>query len=885
VDRIKQAVKDGRAALSNLRMEEDLREAFALLEAFEERAVSAKRSRGALTYRDVMELALRILREQEDIRRYYADRFRFIMIDEFQDNNAYQKELLYLLCGSDGREPQSEKLFFVGDDKQSIYRFRGADVSVFKQLAGELERRAGQHIRLPHNYRSSPALTRVFDYLFSRIMAGAQREYEAEYVPIESGEGSATPAAVDGAPVQVAVKPQRDGEQAGGAGAGDTEAGETEELLSNDEAEAFSIAQRIRAMIDAGEPAVEREDGSATPLRYGDIALLMRSTGNQIIFERMFRLFDIPYTTQSVRSLFLEAPAYDIYHVLQLAIYPDDRAAYAGLLRSPLVNVSDEALVRILRSGAAPFAPLPSAELEGLGKEDAERYAAGRELFEDVSARVDQEPLGDVIMHIWYRYGYRYYLLRRPANHPYLEYADYFFELAQTTRYRSVAEFLDFLRANLGTYQRMPELEIVREERGGVQIMTIHKAKGLEFPVVFLANAGNTGRNEGTGTRPYFLSDAHGLTLNMPTADGSARVNHLYEAGKAEEEAKSVAELRRLLYVALTRAESRLIISGAIKRGTSATSSHLGMVLEALGLDPSGEELRFAAPQALSGLLTVEEIPDVGREQALRRTRHPRARDPEEAVQAYAKRLPVEWEPERREFAVTELNAVYARDEIAPPEERPLPAIEEDEALSQAGVEDVFGSVAHWLVREILSGRRAESWRPGPADLPAQYASSLTDERLAAELVAGADRLVTRLFESELGRRLLAARRGDTEATLYSELPFLLYRWVEDGAVWIRGQLDVALVEGSRVFVYDFKTDHLRREGEYDMQLRLYGEAARELFGGPVTTRAIYMRRPDAPYGAPETDVDQALLARCVKRARSPGVPERAEQLLALEEK
>jgi hypothetical protein len=97
--------------------------------------------------------------------------------------------------------------------------------------------------------------------------------------------------------------------------------------------------------------------------------------------------------------------------------------------------------------------------------------------------------------------------------------------------------------------------------------------------------------------------------------------------------------------------------------------------------------------------------------------------------------------------------------------------------------------------------------------------------------------------------------------------------------------LDVALVEGSRVFVYDFKTDHLRREGEYDMQLRLYGEAARELFGGPVTTRAIYMRRPDAPYGAPETDVDQALLARCVKRARSPGVPERAEQLLALEEK
>ncbi|NBF40577.1 MAG: UvrD-helicase domain-containing protein, partial [Spirochaetes bacterium] len=168
VDEIKRLKEEINTLVDTFVVRDDLAELYNLVGTFEEQVRAEKRRRGLLSYQDVMELAVDLLKSDGGLREYYGGRFRFIMIDEFQDNNELQKELLYLLSLRPGAETESKgrvsaeqldpkKLFFVGDEKQSIYRFRGADVSVFKSLSEELEAAGGDALELPFNYRSEPS--------------------------------------------------------------------------------------------------------------------------------------------------------------------------------------------------------------------------------------------------------------------------------------------------------------------------------------------------------------------------------------------------------------------------------------------------------------------------------------------------------------------------------------------------------------------------------------------------------------------------------------------------------------------------------------------------------------------------------------------------------
>ncbi|MFW6387656.1 MAG: UvrD-helicase domain-containing protein, partial [bacterium] len=184
-----------------LNAEAELRELYGLFSRLQEDVIARKRSSGCLSFEDVMELAIAVLEHSEPVRTWYRSRISHIMIDEFQDNNERQKYLLELLSGGegvtghngdvghDGRADgdrganRAGELFFVGDEKQSIYRFRGADVSVFKRLSSELSGRGGQDITLRTNYRSAPRLIRRFNSLFSHLLEGGA-DYEAGFSPL-----------------------------------------------------------------------------------------------------------------------------------------------------------------------------------------------------------------------------------------------------------------------------------------------------------------------------------------------------------------------------------------------------------------------------------------------------------------------------------------------------------------------------------------------------------------------------------------------------------------------------------------------------------------------------------------------------------------------------
>ncbi len=232
VDRLREELLPALVELcATLALRDTLRGAFAALERFRLQFLAAKREEGLATFRDVAEMAVAALLRDPALRRHYKRRFRFILIDEFQDNNRLQKELLYLLAEREElcaervplpEELEPDKLFFVGDEKQSIYRFRGAEVSVFATLARELERAGGRGLALDRNYRSSPGLVTFFNDLFARVLSGARRDFEAHHRPLDSPResGPFTPE------VHLLLQPRR-GEQE-----------EAEDLASREEAEA-----------------------------------------------------------------------------------------------------------------------------------------------------------------------------------------------------------------------------------------------------------------------------------------------------------------------------------------------------------------------------------------------------------------------------------------------------------------------------------------------------------------------------------------------------------------------------------------------------------------------------------------------------------------------
>ncbi|MDR1109006.1 MAG: UvrD-helicase domain-containing protein, partial [Spirochaetaceae bacterium] len=327
---------------------------FPLVEEFQERFNRQKRKAGLLSFRDVAALAVDALARYPDIRKMYKDMFRAIMIDEFQDNNKLQRDLIFLLAENPSRMEQGiprreelcpDKLFFVGDEKQSIYRFRGADVSVFRSLARTLSGGSGgkSSLNLIHNYRSAPALIGAFNFIFGGLSPDPSGDdaappvspgvflpqdedlpdFEASYRRIYSSPSrTAAPGDRREPPVYFCFLDK------------DRLHPDDPDGLAPPDLEAAFIAARIREMVDSGYPIEGRDSGGVhrRPCDYGDFAVLQRSYSHQIALEKQFKAFNIPFTADKPAGLFTDAPINDLYNLLRLLVYPADRIAYAALL-------------------------------------------------------------------------------------------------------------------------------------------------------------------------------------------------------------------------------------------------------------------------------------------------------------------------------------------------------------------------------------------------------------------------------------------------------------------------------------------------------------------------------------------------------------------------
>jgi ATP-dependent exoDNAse (exonuclease V) beta subunit len=811
-----------------------------LLSQFQERWNARKRAGGLVGYADVARMAVVALRENRKLREYFKGQFRFIMIDEFQDNNHLQKELLYLLAEKNSlsldrvplpAEIEPDKLFFVGDEKQSIYAFRGAEVDVFKALKRELEETGGGAVSLSGNYRSRPGLVDFFNLVFQRVMGTPGRAFEAEFEPLAPARTGAS-----GDPeITLFLKEKVSGVEP------ETSPDEDDDGLSSHECEAFAIASWLKEKISGRSLSVGNGNG-ARPAEYADCAVLLRSTGNQIIIERTFRRLGIPYETQSLRSLFMEPPVNDIYALLQSALHPDDRIAYATLLRSPFVGLSDAGLLAVLAAQQSPFVDC------GLAGGDDERFARGRGQWGFIRERLDRWPVSRLVFHAWYAFGYRYHVLRDPSANVYREYFDYYYALALRAERKglSLDQFLSWTRENLGRYEKLEEIDPEWPRPRGVRIMSIHKAKGLQFPIVIAANLGNRGRPRRTDP-PVHFSDRFGPVVSL------GEKSYLVELQAEDENLRELAELKRLLYVTLTRAEDHLVLSGVLtSQNRKPESSLLGMLLDALGLP--AERPGTVPPGRFR--FTVLDIPDYSEVEARAgRVRAGKRNLAAAAGAARGARAPVrDWR--RTTFTVTAVNEWHNASRAAGTDRAgilELPALSVDRLLKTDEARARWGTLAHFTVSEKLLARYDR------ALVPSALRSGFEDKEFAL-LAAEAEALAESFLASDWGRRARAAAERETE------FPFLYRHVAGNDDYLIRGDVDLYFVENRRVQVLDFKTDRVLDPRAYEAQLAIYRAALAAWTGLPVESR-LYALRTGASFEIPDTIDLDALCARYAREA------------------
>jgi ATP-dependent helicase/nuclease subunit A len=530
---------------------------------------------GLLDFNDLERLTRKLLQEHPAVRaRYRNTEFKHILVDEFQDTNAVQWDIVRELAGLE----RHGSLFVVGDPKQSIYAFRGADVSVFDQVRGMILEQGGGEIPLTCSFRAHQTLVEGFNYLFRQILRQDTNSpvspYEVEFgQPLEAFRIEAPSSAP---PLEFILI---GGEQL-----------EDNSAENRRRWEACEVAQRIHHMVmHEARPIYDKHIGSHRPMRYGDVAILFQSMSHVTHYEDVFKALSLPFVTVAGRGYYSRQEVWDVLNLLTALHNPADDLALATVLRSPLFGLSDDALLALrlqlgeqgerLSLWEALYRPGELPERESTVVSFASnclrrlRSLAGRvTIAELLRAALDET-------------GYLAVLTGLPDGARRRGNVEKLLEKAETSGQVTLGAFSQYLRDL--TAREIREGEARVETGNAVTLMTVHAGKGLEFPLVVLVDAGWNRSHNDTGS--ILLEPRYGLACKIYDADEDRLASgYAYQQAKRLRERREIAERKRLLYVAATRAQDYLIISGQLpsnQDGAWKNNTWLGWLWQALEFD------------------------------------------------------------------------------------------------------------------------------------------------------------------------------------------------------------------------------------------------------------------------------------------------------------
>lgn len=766
---------------------------FELMDTFLAQVNHSKRISGNLTFADISELALKVLEENEDIRTQEQNSFSQIMIDEFQDNNGKNRDLLFMLCGD------KEKLFFVGDEKQSIYKFRGADVSVFNQLKNSPN--ISETAPMTYNYRSTLEMITAFNLMFDGDVSvfnnATTDDFEATYTNKAYKYDPKTRKVIPEPVLTEKTVPVH------------LELLNSnlllDEHLNAKDQQAYFIAKTIHDQINENPE-----------LKPSDYAILEKSRTDRAYITKWLNYFNISYSQDMNKSLFADGPVNDIYNYLRLCVYPADKNAQAAYMASPFCGMDINQVLNKLAEN----------RLEEIQGNTTEFHIPNQD-------EILSQSLCKTLEDLWINQGYYYETILNQNTAQYASDFDMLFELARQcdSDGKSISWFVDQLSlikdAESGYSSDDQEIDASEltfplEKEEGVQIMSIHKSKGLQFNKVFLYGCINMrGKAD---TNRFFFDEQFGVSFTSSKGE-----NLFYVLQKELADKKELAEIRRQIYVGVTRAINTLYIVGCWNQ------------------KPSDSNLRLFENMIFNYYPELKDTPDIFIENLPYNSKSPFAYHgivPVTKADAYKE---VDYSSRNKIIDMESVHNAYEKTTVVTtkecisnrktpsslePEYDPQTSEDADTGSKYEESEDLlttanftaadFGTLVHSYLEMQVNGIAPENYEPEPKLL-----KGLSDsERAKTKKVC--IKMTKEFLEEDIGKRFTAAK----EAGLFYKAEWA-FRMFHEETIYT-GSIDLIFQnpDGTYIIV-DYKSDNEINVEKYKGQQNCYRIAASKLLEIP----------------------------------------------------
>ncbi|MDE0332184.1 MAG: UvrD-helicase domain-containing protein [Nitrospinae bacterium] len=802
-----------------------------LVRGFVEAFERDMREAGLLSYQDMLFLAAKLVRENASVRGRIHEDIKHFLVDEFQDTDPLQVELIFLLAGegdaADWREVLLDDagLFLVGDPKQSIYRFRRADIAVYHEVKDMIEELpGGRRLHITENFRSAPGVVDFVNEAFSRAIVHdpGNPHVQPEYVELMAHRESEDPAVF-------LIRKEEDGNEPEDGGRVNEE--------ERRKAEAACLAAAIRELVEEKRAEItDRDNNARRPVQYGDVAVLFRTRTGYPQFEDAFRGAGVPFVTDGGYGFYDKFEVGAVVSVLAAVARPGDSLALAAALRSPLYGFSDVEIARYFLKTQEPPEELKEAVREIRLLHEVKKNSSARAMLEEIYRRT-----GAFELFLASSGGEQ-----RVAN--LVKLLDTAHEFAAGGR-RGADAFAAHLEAQYELGREAKEPEAFLDARGSeaVRFMTIHQAKGLEFPVVALADLESKDDQRSESRVANHEKGNEAVELHL--GSGARRLDSGgYSNAFEREKGFHDAEIKRLWYVGATRAEDYLLWPESGFRSF--------MKVTGLGEEEIDEVIRTASASVL------EVSPVEAREaESILRLGDEVFRPVNGGSAGVVDRRAALDEKLRLLKKPVEAPKPLAPSSLVKGFDGKDPALYDEDAPQVLEVHAggaAFGSLVH----EILA--RLEP--PAPERL-----ESLREEGVACGRALGLKEdnvdLAMKLIRNSAETGILA--RAAVAPRRWRELPFVYGL----GGRVLRGAVDLVFEEEGKLVVVDFKTDRIT-EGEaedkaadYESQGAAYVMALEAATGLEVGELVFSFLRPGVDVSWPVDDMLRQRVREAVAEA------------------
>ncbi len=806
---------------------------------YRERTAEMKEKKGVLDFSDIEHMALQILRK--DAGDVYRELYTEVMTDEYQDTNGIQEALLTRVAGNNN-------YFCVGDVKQSIYGFRLSEPGIFLgRFKSYEEDPLSERILLNKNYRSRSSVIDFVNALFTAIM-----HEETGGIEYDEKQKLFYGNTYDKDDIRNKTEIRL------------IEKGEDEEA-EKIELEAAFIADRIISL----KNSLQVEGRKAL---YSDFAVLLRSaSGTDEKIRDILRSRGIPAVTEKTKGYFKTREVRDVLNYLTIIDNPRQDIPLIALLKSPFFGFTDGELLEI-RAGSEKGLMFDALAKGEYGQTLKEKTGGFMEKLQKYRGILPHTPLHEFIRLI---INDDYTLMAMTEENSSMENLELLIKKAadfEKTSFRGLFRFLRYIE-KMKKYDLDPGEAFKGDAVNAVRIMSIHKSKGLEFPVVFLSNT-NKKFNNMDISENIVIHRETGLGINIADQKRKLLIKTILKNAAAERiKLDNIGEEMRILYVGLTRAKEKLIITGAVNDREKTegkyvspgdAGSFLDFLLSALNSE-RGHEVRacadlgfvdasgliFKRTEEAAGLLTdreyiisgremseSEESAEIRREMSFKYPYQEAVNTPSKVSVSELKRIAMDKAMEE-ETEVRDITLLLSEESEEEKKER------ERELKERMAEASRRGSAFHKAVSMLPSGLKAELPAAGDFLDSLEKEGSLNSEE--RELIDPSD--IVYFLRTGLYRRMSEALiRGE----LFREQPFIVGRRAdevfpgapEDETVQIQGIIDAFFMEDGKITVMDYKTDRVGKEStlvkRYRKQLILYSEALEQILKQPVKEMLIY---------------------------------------------